>query len=434
MNRTWKAIIIAATVFLLSMTTAGSGSVFAGIVRKDLPILYIQRRATFVRPDSSCSLQGGTATPSGYVLSFLKNSSTNNNLTMKLDMNSWQSIKTGQNPMSHANDMCYVPTTGELYVTPMSAKKFIVLDGQELTWKREIKVPQKYHAIGYDPDRNSFAAIYESGSGAGRHLVCDILDSTCQNVTGSFHVDSNLTYQGMTIRNSQVYYSFWEKGATSKYEPVYDGIFQRNDNLIYVYDYAGNLVKTYLVPSPEGYFRFELEALSFLGDQMFLQFNERMSSYGVDRIGVYAVVGEGKPASQIEKERAELARQAANAEKQTAAAEKKEQEAYKKALKKFKKTKAKFSKVKRSKRSIKLTWKTMKVGSEAVTGYEIQICQKKKFKGKTLKTFKTEKQTCTITGLKRKKTYYVRIRAYYSDENDKTSYSKWSKTKAVRTK
>lgn len=83
---------------------------------------------------------------------------------------------------------------------------------------------------------------------------------------------------------------------------------------------------------------------------------------------------------------------------------------------------------------------------DQVTGYQISYSYKKNFKGqkvKTLKKFKYKKikvkrKKYTITsykvkGLKRKKTIYVRVRAYKQVEKTKV-YGKWSRVKKIKIK
>lgn len=68
------------------------------------------------------------------------------------------------------------------------------------------------------------------------------------------------------------------------------------------------------------------------------------------------------------------------------------------------------------------------------TGYQIQYSTSKKFtsaKTKTLKSYKTS--TVTLSGLKAKKTYYVRVRTYKTVDGKKY-YSNWSSYKYKKTK
>ncbi len=82
-------------------------------------------------------------------------------------------------------------------------------------------------------------------------------------------------------------------------------------------------------------------------------------------------------------------------------------------------------------------WKKQPVQT---SGYELQYCTARNFKGKTAKTVSIKKNTTIkkkVTKLKAKKKYFVRIRTYKTvkvDGKSKKLYSDWSKTKTVRTK
>lgn len=93
---------------------------------------------------------------------------------------------------------------------------------------------------------------------------------------------------------------------------------------------------------------------------------------------------------------------------------------------------SKVSKAKAAKKSITVTWKKQK---KNVSGYQIQYSTSKKFdKAVKTKTVKgTKKTTLTISKLKAKKTYYVRIRTYKTIKGKKYC-SAWSKAKKVKTK
>lgn len=88
------------------------------------------------------------------------------------------------------------------------------------------------------------------------------------------------------------------------------------------------------------------------------------------------------------------------------------------------------------KKQIKVTWKK----KNKVTGYQIQVSTSSKFgksKTKTYTVKKAKTTSKTITSLKSKKKYYVRIRTYKkTKENGKsvTRYSIWSDKKTVKVK
>lgn len=93
-------------------------------------------------------------------------------------------------------------------------------------------------------------------------------------------------------------------------------------------------------------------------------------------------------------------------------------------------TKLKSAKNAKGKKLV-VKWKKNTAGN----GYQIQYSTSKKFaKGNKTKTISKNKTTsCTIKKLKKKKTYYVRIRTY-KKVSGKTYYSEWSSVKKVKIK
>jgi len=81
-----------------------------------------------------------------------------------------------------------------------------------------------------------------------------------------------------------------------------------------------------------------------------------------------------------------------------------------------------------------VTVKWAKVAKEA-TGYEVMVATNKKFtQGKKTATIKKAKTiTKKMTGLKAKKTYYVKVRSYKTVKGVKY-YSAWSAVKTCKTK
>lgn len=79
--------------------------------------------------------------------------------------------------------------------------------------------------------------------------------------------------------------------------------------------------------------------------------------------------------------------------------------------------------------AIKVTIKEV----DGATGYQIQYSTKKNFSSNK-KTVSTKKTSYTVKGLKSKKTYYVRTRAYTKNADGTKIYSKWTTAKTVKTK
>ena len=85
-------------------------------------------------------------------------------------------------------------------------------------------------------------------------------------------------------------------------------------------------------------------------------------------------------------------------------------------------------KVKKSKMcKVTLSWKKV----TDAKGYQLQYAMNKKFKKK--KSVQTKKTKYTIKKLKKKKTYYIRVRAYKMNGKKKV-YGKWSTVKKVKIK
>ncbi len=91
----------------------------------------------------------------------------------------------------------------------------------------------------------------------------------------------------------------------------------------------------------------------------------------------------------------------------------------------------KAKKVSKKSKYYKAKIKYAKVANAA--SYKVQYSTSKKFKSGKTKTKTVKATSCTITKLKRKTTYYIRVRAVGS-QFGYTLYGKWSTTKKVKTK
>ena len=151
---------------------------------------------------------------------------------------------------------------------------------------------------------------------------------------------------------------------------------------------------------------------------------------------------EARIAAQKAQQAAEAALKAAQAAQAAAEAKQKELDLAKQALADAQKNAEKDSnalalvsktaKIKSAKSPAKGKIKVLLSKDKAAAGYQIQHSQKKTFKG-GLKTKTVKTTSYTIKSLK-KRTYYVRARAYTTDSNGKKVYSKWSKARKVRVK
>ncbi len=102
---------------------------------------------------------------------------------------------------------------------------------------------------------------------------------------------------------------------------------------------------------------------------------------------------------------------------------------------------AKWEKVKKPAKVSLKTVKSTKAGTLSVTtkqgksvvGYQFTVSTDKKFK-KNVKNITTKKLTATFKGLKKGKTYYVKVRAYKVDSASKKVYGSYSSVKTVTVK
>jgi len=87
---------------------------------------------------------------------------------------------------------------------------------------------------------------------------------------------------------------------------------------------------------------------------------------------------------------------------------------------------------KAEKKAVTVKWKKV---SKQVTGYQVMVASNKKFTAgkKTVLIKKQGTVSKKVTGLKAKKTYYVKVRAYKTVNGVKI-YSNWSKVKTIKTK
>lgn len=102
---------------------------------------------------------------------------------------------------------------------------------------------------------------------------------------------------------------------------------------------------------------------------------------------------------------------------------------------------AKWEKVKVGKvKSLKLTGKKAKqltagwARVSGAAGYEVQYCLKKTFPAASTKTVKATAAKATVKGLRKARTWYVRVRAWKKDSAGKKVYGKWSKVGSVKVK
>ena len=220
------------------------------------------------------ALEGGAITPGYVISSFLKPTGKTNPLVL-LDKASYALISSqlADTDLGHSNDMTYVASRNEIYTTPVKTNgvyQIIVLDASTLKVKRRIRVDQYYNSISYDETRD----VFFLGNRANSLETATVYSGDLSRKISSFHVPSNLIYQSSGTWNGLVYFTASEGGRSSQYEPVPDGRFRYGDNVIWIYDFYGNLLKTYYIPASSDGTHREIESIMFDNGRMILQFNE----------------------------------------------------------------------------------------------------------------------------------------------------------------
>ncbi|MCC8106685.1 MAG: Ig-like domain-containing protein [Clostridiales bacterium] len=89
-----------------------------------------------------------------------------------------------------------------------------------------------------------------------------------------------------------------------------------------------------------------------------------------------------------------------------------------------------ITRLKAKSKGFTVTWKLQKTQT---TGYQLQYSTSKSFSSKTTRTYSNKTKTKMLTKLKKKTTYYVRIRTYKT-VSGKKYYSSWSSIKKIKTK
>lgn len=157
------------------------------------------------------------------------------------------------NYLGHCNDITYNSKMNcILTVGKNDYKDVVILDADTLQTIIEFESPHKYFALAYDESTNNYIAL------GGQNLY--VLNQFFEEIS-CFNIPTNLTKQGVAVKDGLVYFLCWEKGVVSRYQTSID-IKRANTNYIFVYDYFGNLKTTYYLPNFKG----EGEAIMFDSD------------------------------------------------------------------------------------------------------------------------------------------------------------------------
>ena len=218
------------------------------------------------------TLQGSTLT-NKYIIFAQVASNDENTILNIVDRNTLELLNTVDSYcFKHANDLAYNPNTDEIYIITSSKNiaKFKINDNYELVDLNYIECSRIYSGIAYDIDDNYFIGY------CGKRIY--VMNNEFKELY-NFEVPTNLTTQGISYLNHQIYFCCTENGVPSIYQKIYNHK-EKNSNLIYVYDIQGKLDRTLYIPNTvvSG----EIESLAFYDDNSILMgYNKKLDGKNV---------------------------------------------------------------------------------------------------------------------------------------------------------
>ena len=247
-----------------------------------------------------------------------------------------------------------------------------------------------------------------------------ILIGLCVLICGSIHYDE---YHA-NAQEQKVEYSYDALGRLIKAE------YENGSTIEYQYDKNGNIINMNKTTEATEQPSDTTESTEGSGNK------EETTDKGNTTTESQSNKVDSNTSTVIDKtEQENIKETVSNANTHLTAAELKEYNKFKKkkpVIKSLKGTK------KGKKRYLKIQIKQVaKWGLYGETGYQIKYATKKNFKkAKTVKVTrkKNKKVTTKKWKVKKKKTYYVKVRAYIKTRTGKTFYSKYSKVKKIKVK
>lgn len=234
------------------------------LTREEMETISLEEVLRFDVPNGYSAFQGMAFTNQYLVVSASKSVNSSAALIV-YQRSSFEFVKIIENlPFGHANDIAYDESNNEILVVDNNVLH--VLDGDTFDIKGQKNLPVNSSGISKRD---------------GKYVVLSqkkmyIYDENFE-LQNSFVADTNLVTQGISFFEGMVFYPCYEVGRVSTYEPVYDGILDAGDNVIYVYDNSGIFQKAFYLPSGYG----EVEAIDFFNGRCYLLFNSPDYEYGI---------------------------------------------------------------------------------------------------------------------------------------------------------
>jgi len=200
--------------------------------REEMDQIALDEVLSFNMPSGYSAFQGMAVTNEYFVISASKVDDSEVALLI-FQRSSMEYVKTIDHlPFGHANDITYDEASNEILI--VNGNILHVLDGDTFEIKGEKKLG--VYAGGISKREGKYVALAQK-----KMYVYD----TDFNLQNSFPADTNLVTQGIAYFGGLIFYPCHEFGRVNSHEPVYDGILDAGDNVIYVYNTDGVLQKTF---------------------------------------------------------------------------------------------------------------------------------------------------------------------------------------------
>lgn len=263
-----KYVFIIMVFFLPICTYALDSNGLKNIKKENAIKLDVEKILSADKSEGANAVQGIEVTDKYIIITQSMKNEKDKNAIMIYDKKSLKYIKTLQYYIGHGNDVAYNSKTNELLFVQSKDGKILltVLDSNTLKFKRnqELSFSKGAYAISY----NERLDQYYFASGNKGYIT-----NSNYKVIGNFDLDLNQTRQSFEYNDGYLYHSTYDAGKVTPYQSLYDGVFNANDGIIYVFDENGKYNTSLYIPAIGG-MNTELEGIGIdTSGKVYILFN-----------------------------------------------------------------------------------------------------------------------------------------------------------------
>lgn len=254
--------------FLPVFTYALDSNRLKNLKKEDAIKLDVEKVLSADKSHQANAVQGIEVTDKYIIITQSMKNENDKNAILIYDKKTLKYIKTLEYSIGHGNDLAYNSKTSELLFVQSKDNKILltVLDSNTLKFKEkhELSFLKGAYAISY----NEKYDYYYFASGSKGYIT-----DNNYKVINSFDLDLNQTRQSFEYYDGYLYHSTYEAGKVTQYQALYDGVFNVNDGVIYVFDENGKYNTLLYIPAIEG-MNTELEGISIdTSGKVYILFN-----------------------------------------------------------------------------------------------------------------------------------------------------------------